>query len=970
MANIKNIYEFLGEKALPVTETSLEKVIAAIKKKIAYYNSDFVTVEDAVVKADRKKELEMLKEQFQANPNLILQHAAAYKVIIEQKLKSEAQVLPEKLRKSYFVTGNTISQKKLEQIAKELKLPEDFILKTCNLRVKAEKKFVYKDDNTPLLDLEQYKKIVSYLVALQHKTIYDFLELKQSVSLIDINLGFDKVWKSVSESSNVTSDHTLSVKKELCQLCKGIFKTEEGRKSYDKRLETEGFIEVQERIQNFKKFSTESTISPQIYKDLLSACTKNGIGRDKAEYLIYTTAQKFNLVIDEGGTDEMPVCRYCGTINDSSSVMCRECGMPVVVKCPSCGKESASDDLTCTHCGFSLIGMKDAPIYLKMAQTALESNNIEDAEKHYASAHNAWPTYQQLVSLRDQINKQKVNVIGIQKEIEAQCKKKNYYAANRNISALPISSPIRREIESAVNLAESSIKKAEEETDPNKRLDYYIQALNACADCSVAKEKMRTTPLAAPTTLNAEAEGNYIRLKWQKTGSNYISYLIVRKENSQPQNSNDGERIGETINASFDDLKASAGISYFYAVFSKYEEFISSKSAVTDKPVMRVEELNPQQIKVVPTEKSLEFTFNASKGVHSIEIYRDNEIQGTINGNSFIDNGLICEKNYKYRFVAIYRDILGNTHKSAGIELAFSPIPQLEVINLNVEENAGNAEIKWIAPKVGTLYIFYSDKPFTYNSNDIISIDSFRAQRLNVSGTSAVITKDFSGERYYLPVVFKGNVGVVGKGISIVSIAQLRDTNISHTEKGINVKWQWDKARVVRLHYRIDGTVDKKLDFSYDKGDKAEYTIPTPKTALSVEVSICSVVLSNGKELLGEPVREVITLQASRVEFCSAENKKHLFFASNDYILSFKAQSALPCDLHVIAKEQLPPIDLVNYVPLTTIKSADVQPNQITKVQVHYERKKKGEKLYFRLVAADRQAAKKIIFSPEMQVVK
>ena len=967
MADIRNIYEFLGEKKLPITETNLNAVIKAIDGKIRYYDGDNVTAEDIPMKKEMKEALNNLKKQFVANPNLILQHAKEYQIIVQANLKKKESEIREAVR-DYIINKNEITPKNLKQVATKLKVREEDVLKITGLRLKKEKIFKYVEDNIPALEASEYKKIINYLKPLGCRTIYEFLQLKNNASLSTIQEALNKVLKQISESSNILSDSTLSIKKELCQISKGVFRSEENRKRYDKSIENEGFIEIYDIIKNLK--DGQGYISADNYKKFLSSCTKNGIDRDKAEYLIYTTAQKFNLVIDEGGADNMPVCRFCGAINDSSSTMCRECGMPVVVKCPACGKESALDDLTCTHCGFSLIGMKDAPIYLKMAQTALESNNIEDAEKHYASAHNAWPTYQQLVSLRDQINKQKVNVIGIQKEIEAQCKKKNYYAANRNISALPISSPIRREIESAVNLAESSIKKAEEETDPNKRLDYYIQALNACADCSVAKEKMRTTPLAAPTTLNAEAEGNYIRLKWQKTGSNYISYLIVRKENSQPQNSNDGERIGETINASFDDLKASAGISYFYAVFSKYEEFISSKSAVTDKPVMRVEELNPQQIKVVPTEKSLEFTFNASKGVHSIEIYRDNELQGTINGNSFIDNGLICEKNYKYRFVAIYRDILGNTHKSKGLELAFSPIPKLEVINLNVEENAGNAEIKWIAPKIGTLYIFYSDKPFTYNANDIISIDSFRAQRLNVSGTSAVITKDFSGERYYLPVVFKGNVGVVGKGISIVSIAQLRDTNISHTEKGINVKWQWDKARVVRLHYRIDGTVDKKLDFSYDKGDKAEYTIPTPKAALSVEVSICSVVLSNGKELLGEPVREVITLQASRVEFCSAENKKHLFFASNDYILSFKAQSALPCDLHVIAKEQLPPIDLVNYVPLTTIKSADVQPNQITKVQVHYERKKKGEKLYFRLVAADRQAAKKIIFSPEMQVVK
>lgn len=960
---VSNIYDLL-EGELLSTETSVEAVTKAIIKKKAFYTKS----RDPKVVAMRSlklKELDDFAKQIKENPNLIQQHAAAYKEIERQKRIEREKVLREK--GTFFVQNGTISETNLKMLMLETKMTENEILQMLGARKKSKKNFSYEDDNTPELEEKKHKEILIHLNVLEKKSIYEYLGLKQNAQLKEIQSKIEEIRVKVSSSSRKNIDPKINSEDALVKICAPIFATEAGRKSYDKSLENAGFLDAKGMIQMLRG---SGYIKADQYKHLLSLCTKNGLSRAKAEYLIYKAAKEVDLDVDEGGTDSMIACRYCGTLNDSNFSICRECGMPVVVKCPSCGKESATDDLTCTHCGFSLIGMKDAPIYLKMAQIALESNNIEDAEKHYTSAHNAWPTYSELTSLKDLINKRRINVARLQKEVETLCKKKFYYAARKNSNALPASSLFRREIESAINTAETAIQKAETESDPNRRLDLYIQALNACADCSTANDKMRANPLAAPKNLTAVAEGNHIRLSWQKTESNYISYLIVRKEKSQPTNSNDGEKIGETINATYDDLKAIAGISYFYAVFSKYGDFISPKATVIDRPVMRVEDLQPSQIKVNPTEKSLEFTINAPKGIFAIDIYRDGTFLKSINGNSFIDNGLVCEQNYAYKFIAVYKDSLGNTHKSQGVEMTFAPMPRLNAVDLSVQESAEQALLQWTTPKEGALYIYYSEKPFSYNPNDIIAIDSFRAQRLNVTGQSCTITKDFSGERYYLPVTIKGNIGVAGKGVSVVSIAKLANTRIERQENEIKVKWQWGNTSEVRLRYCIDGTTDKTFDFSQEKGDKDNYNIVLPKSALSVEITLCSIVHSNGKELLGTPIREVITLQASHLEFTSIENQKRLFFATDDYILSIKAQAVLPCDIHVIAKEQMPPIDLVNYTPLATIKAADIRPNQNTQVVVHYVRKKKGEKLYFRLVAVDRTAAKKIIISPETLQLK
>lgn len=956
---LRNLYELL-EGYLSVEETSIDAVKKAISEKLIKIQNQRSPKAKAAAELI-KKELNELQKRLEENPNRILQEQAAYKEIAKQKQLEKEKTIREK--GTFLVQNGIITEANLKVLVAETNMSEMEILQMLGAKLKRRKIFSYTDDDIKELDEITYKGIIEHLNNLGHKTIYEWLQLNPNASLQLIQQQIDAKRHKVTEGAlkshkdPVFYDNT----KALVERCTPIFKDEKQRKSYDKALENSGFIEVRKMIQMLR---ANASITPGQYKRLLEIAIKNGIARNKAEYLIYTTAEKENLRIDDGATDLMIVCRYCGTLNEDKSAVCRECGMPVKVICPACGKEAAPDDLTCTHCGFSLIDMKNAPVYLKMAQVALESNNIEDAVANYNNAQSVWPTYQQLVQLKNQINQKKVSVVGLQKEIETLCKQKKYYTAQKNISALASSSPLRREIESALSAAETFLRKADEETNPNCRLDLYIQALNAAADCSAANDRMRATPLAAPTALQAVAEGNHIRLSWQKTESNYITYLVVRKEKSQPANSRDGERIGETMNSTYDDLKAVAGVSYFYAVFSKYGEFVSSSATVTSAPVMQVESLRANQVKVNPTERSLEFTFDVPKGISAIDIYRDKTLVKTLSGNSFVDSGLVCEQNYQYRFVAVYKDSVGNIHKAEALEMTFAPVPKLEAVSLRVEESERQAVISWETVKKGSLFIYYADQPFPYHANDILTLDAFRAERLNVSGTSVTINKDFSGERYYMPVTILGSVGVVGKGVSVVSIARLQNTLVKHEDNNVIVRWHWGNASMVRLHYRIDRRVDKILNFLQSK-DKDQYAIPLPAEALSVEVSLCSVVMSNGKELLGTPVTEVISLQAMRVEFLSVENKKMLFVGTNDYVLSLRAQASLPCDLHVIAKEQLPPIDLVNYTPVAVLRRSDVRAGEVIKLKVHFERRKKGEKLYFRLVAANAADRKKVIISPE-----
>lgn len=966
MANeIGNLYEELEEE-LNVNQTDVDSVLKAIDEKIKWYGKKINNPKYKAIVPIKTKALKSLKTQISENPDVIKQHAAAYAEIARQKQIEREKTIREK--GNLFVRDGMIAQQNLTQLANETKLSESEILKLLGAKVKQKKIFTYKDDGVQELEPGKMKQIAEKLSILGKKHIYDFLGVPSNSPLEQVSSAAKAKFTWVTGNSNKT-DPIVNATDGLIKLCTPIFKDEKSRRSYDKALENEGFASVREAIEMMKVGT--KYISPSQYKQLLDTCTQNGITKDKAEYLIYTTAEKAGIDVDEGAVGEMVTCRYCGALNERSTQSCRACGMPVKVVCPKCGKESADDDYRCTKCGFSLIDMKDARIHITMARTALSGNSIDDAEKELLLAARFWPNCPDISGLNKEIGEKKVAVQGVLDKIKDLCEKKLYYTAKQQMSALPANHALRKEIEGAIDTAEDLLKKADSTSDSNLKLDYYIQALSICLDCKKANDKLKQTPPQAPTGLTATVLGSNIRLSWQKSSSNYISYQIVRKEDAQPSNINDGENLGSTNNSSFDDNKAIAGISYFYAVYSKCADYISTKPALLTTPVMRVEEIDPKIIRVNPQETSLEFSFDFPRGLFAIEIYREDKLIKTLTGTSYIDNGLQTRKTYNYRFVAVYHDSMGNSHKSKGIVLQFTPMPKPRPVELKLQDGEKQAQLQWESPSVGTLCIYYADNAVKYNKNDVISVDTFKAERLNVTGNSCTINKDFSGERFYIPVTIQGNMGVVGNIVSIISLSPLTNVSISRDDNKIEVRWGWEGITAVRICHTIDDGPKRNEDVFKAKTSSPCHIIQIPSSAKSVEVSIMSLVISGGKELLGKASKKVISMKATKVAFEDVKNKRKFgFIASDDYTITIKADSILPCDLHLLVQEQFPPIDLVHYTPVAIISQSDIKPNMSIEVPFTFKRKMRGQSVHFRLIAANRDYAKQVVVTPETRQIK
>ena len=482
-------------------------------------------------------------------------------------------------------------------------------------------------------------------------------------------------------------------------------------------------------------------------------------------------------------------------------------------------------------------------------------------------------------------------------------------------------------------------------------------------------EKLKLIPLLPPTLLSAKVLGKIIRLTWQPSKSENVSYQIIRKANALPSNIKDGEYLGLATNTTFDDNTAEAGVSYFYAVYSKSDNRVSSNSASLSTPVMRIEDIDARAINVTPNDTSLAFVINLPHGVHSIEIFRDGKLVKTLTGTSFLDSGLISRKTYNYKFVSVFRDSLGCVRKSNGLDLQFTPMPKPTAVDLEMTEDDKQAVIKWKTPTIGTLYIYQSDKIFDYNRNDAIAMDVFSANRLSIIGNSYTIKKNFSGERYFLPVTVQGNIGVAGKMARIVSISSLSNVQIDRIDNSVEVSWSWTNVSAVRILYSFDGNSTQRKDVNNAQDNCIK--IPIAQSPKSIMVKIMPLVISDGKEQLGSPIEKTFNLKDAKISFEEAFNvKKGLFFATDEYTVSIRCDTYLPCDLYLLVGEQYPPMDLVNCEPHLVIISSEIKPNVLLTKTFSYVRKKKGQSIHFRLITSDRRFAKHVTITPETREIK
>lgn len=968
---ITNLYQELG---ISTSITKVEDIQAAIDTQIKSWQQRVNNPKYKLEAPSHTAALKKLKTDVQTNPAIIKQHAAAYAEIEKRERIEKEKII--RTAGNIYVQNGEIPKENLTILVNQTKLSEQDILNILGAKVKEARKklnFDYEDDGVPELDRVTMGKIETNLKPLAGtKNLYDFLSVKQNSGTTELTSRLASITKLVSDDPHKT-DPVVSAKKALCDLCRDILINPNKRKSYDKALANSSFAPIAEMIRNLKAGSP--FMSGSVYNKLIDEATKLGVPLGKAKYLIHHTADSIGLPIAaDDVTDNMVQCRFCGALNEKGTTNCRSCGMPIIVVCPDCGKTSEGDELACTKCGFIFSNMMRAPEYIKQAEAALTSLDYSSAYDCIKKLESAWKTHPQLVLLKrkcgeiEQLSKTKLE------SIEELCKKKLYYKARAAITSMgssPQVTQVRTEVESAIDLAEKQLFAVSQIKDPNTRIDKYMQILSICADCEKAKIAIEGNPPTPPSNIVFEITGSSIRIRWNKLNSQFIEYRIVRKENGRPTSIEDGVHLADTSNAQFDDTNVKPGVSYFYSIYSKCGEIFSRTGLNSDKPAFVVCDIDMNNISYDIQEKSIGFNIALPPHAKAIEIHRDNKLIETIYGSSYMDSGLVANHEYIYKFVAVFEDCQSVCHKSNGVTRKLKPIAPPKPVSLKIEDGVNEAKLSWTLPEKGTLAIFVSDKPLTFHANDIVNLDIIKLPKLNITGNCCTITKNFSGERFYLPVTIKENVCVVGNIVSVVATSPLNGVKIERDENNIIINWDWDGTSAVRISCLFDGLQPQIKDIFSSQTKVSQYQIKVPNNTKTAEVKIMSLVISSGKEILGVPVEKIFSLKATSVAFEDVSNKKKfVFFATDEYVIKVKAETSLPCDLHLLVQEQSVPVNLVNYTPTLIIKKSDIKPNVTSEFSFNYNRKLKGKIVYFRLIAANRNLSKQIRITPETRQVK
>lgn len=954
-----NIYE---ELKIDVSVTDAGAVCQAIHKKILQINKD-PNPTRKLSNAEKVKLLTQFEKKIKEDPSVLLKHATAYPEIARRKtaeLRDKIQT-----KGGLLVSNGYISQANLKGLASEFKIDEAEILRLLNAQVLKEEKASINDDGGKELDIQTMNRISGCLNVLGNRTVYEFLKLPAVASLSDINSVLKNIGNWVLGNSN-KQDPKVNATDALVKLCNSVFATEESRRSYDKALANTGFVPVREAIQSLK---SSGFIHSDQYQRMLQLCTRNGIPKDKAAELITQTAKQLNIAVDKGITSTLLLCRFCGELNSKDTTYCKGCGMPVVIKCPKCGETVGNDEYR-HHCGFSVIDMQQAPLRIKTARTLLDAGDVSRAVDEFKAASGYWPNHPELDALNKEIISKDKILKTVATEVAGYCKEKKFYTAAAAAKKLPTSNASRIQAEKAISEADSFLKQASMTNDANRQFDLYLKALNICTDCSIAQIKLDSMSLPVPDGLTVRPLLKSVSLKWNACQSEMLSYTIVRKAGSKPTGPKDGEVLATIKGEMYDDVTAKGGVSYYYGVFSCFGQRNSVKGDISTQPALITLPIEPHKIKVNPSATQLDISID-SAGKYAVEIKRDDGSPTIICGTTFCDRNLQTGQSYRYSFTAIYTDVTGKKHRSDATILDYTPMPKPQPVALHAREEGNQVCLSWKKPSVGTLSIYYSGEPFRYNPNDVVSVEALLANRLNVVGETCRVNKDFTGERYYMPVTVQSNVGVVGKAIAITSLRQVSDPSVILGDNSVNISWKWDELKAVRISYSIDGRLNRTLDIERANNTIPKYEIAITKGSKSISVGVAALVKTQSKTLVGPKFSKVLVLKPAKVNFNNVNNVKKLGFLSTDsYELDFTTDSILPCALHVLISEGIPPMNVNCYSPIAVVKPNDIEVGKNNQIRVTYRRKNSKAPLYFRLIVSDRNLSTSIAIISEVKELK
>ncbi len=953
---IKSLYNFVPGK--PINEEEVKNALKKMRSRSATTN------------AKLSAEITTILKQIETTPGLIKQHAAEF-ADLERKAveKLKADLIAEA---KLLVVGGSIAPEQLDHLANKYKdFKRDEILSMIGASVATPKKFKWSPpagyDAIQELGDTVMGDIGRNLAELGCSSLYDVLGVPSNAATAAIQAAIDSQYKACSgwQPSNPKKVPTNT----LIGHCKSLLLDAALRARYDKTVGNLAFKPVKAAIELIAKGNTR-VIDGQKLAQMLKQCVDGGMGKDEAEYKIYKEALACGVTIIEsmgGNAGGVRLCRFCSSVLPDKVPICPSCSMPVNVTCPKCGHTSSDqNERFCTHngCGFNIYGMRRAPEALNRAKQALVAGDIAQATLQVNDAADAWPGMEGIAALRRQLDNIKVEAGKVETEVTRLAKEKKYFAALPLLGRMgSVNAALANEVRSKTDAATRLVKQAATVTDVNKRIDMYMQALDLCADCVEAQTKLASVPPAPPAGINAEATGQSVKVQWSPVTSRFLHITVLRKQGAAPTSHDDGIVIARDVTSStVTDTQVKPGVNYYYAVYSKCGD-IKSALAVDPSPVMLAADIDPSQVSMVVSSTSVTVSCVLPDGAIGLNVQPRGGSSYFVNGNTFTESGLRPDTPVQYRVVTVFADAAGHRTLSPGVTLTLTATAPPQPVSLAVNDAEREARLSWGTPPAGqNVIIFWSQsEPFSQHLNDTVNVSTMKYKRLQVSGNSCTVNKDFAGTRYFLPVTVKGNLGVAGEPVKVRSVVAPEGVTFNRDGNRINVAWNWDRTERIVLVFTARG--EQRVEFTRESCPDAKHSFVCPDSVESARVDVYNSVEGE----LSSPVSHTIVLRRMELEFKGVRQGGFLFMRNNKFTLTLSCKAPLPCNVKVYVGEGSVPLNLAIRTPIDEIKSNEVVVGADTEIALIYKPSKKVP-LHFLLVPADPKA--QMVITPASIEVK
>ena len=296
---------------------------------------------------------------------------------------------------------------------------------------------------------------------------------------------------------------------------------------------------------------------------------------------------------------------------------------------------------------------------------------------------------------------------------------------------------------------------------------YEVSAVDGAGE-STSKASVSITvnniPPAAPTSLNASANGSNVNLTWDAV-ADATSYNVYR----------DGSLIASPTTNAFTDTTLADG-TYLYEVSAVDDAGESTSKASVSATVNNEPPTAPTNLSASVNQDNVDLSWNEVADATSYNVYRDSSLIASPTTNAFTDSTL-ADGTYLYEVSAV--DDIGESTSKASVSATVNNIPPDAPTDLTAIVDGDSVDLSWDAVADATSYNVYRDSSLLGSTTSNAFTDSTLADATYLYEVSAV---DDAGES-----TSKASISA-----TVNNAALAAPTNLTASANGSNVNLSWD----------------------------------------------------------------------------------------------------------------------------------------------------------------------------------